>query len=813
MKKFKTAARAIASGCLSLALVVGLAPTVSAAAFADDETSSSSADVSVVETLIDTATVVWGSTAYNYLDDADATATALADDSYPATYDLRDEGVVTSVKLQNPWGSCWAFAATAAAETSFLSKIGKTAAETGLDFSEHHLAWFAKTHLPAEGEEGYDPDESQSGEGVWMTDPQNCMSGGTPYMSTNAYASGLGPVAEYADTSFEYHGVNKTIVYADDGVTPRWYSADDDWSISESLRFYQSIELEESYILPNNYTDTEKTQFSQASINAVKEQLMAGRGVEATFCADTSKPTEETSKSTAQYINTDNWSHYTWQAVSPNHAVCIVGWDDNYSASNFLTVVNVLDEDGNIVYNDDGTPQTREVNQPAGDGAWIVKNSWGSVDNDFPNYRDWGVDGSGYFYLSYYDKSIGVLEALDFYTDDYWTGHEDGYYMEQYDYAPATTTLYLETAAEISVANVFEADSPSALRSVSNLTTVPGTKVDYEVYLVDDETDTSPTDGTLVAQGSGTYEYGGFHHMDLDDPVFLSEGQKYAVVETLSYTSGDATSYFVVTPVALNENLSKDNYTKMVVNEGESFIGVKNGEETNWSGGDWSTNRETILEAIGTGASMLFGSDNISIKAYLDDSAGMSFDANGGTGTMDSIEVVEGETVTVPACAFTAPAGKVFAGWKLGDEIIQPGTEYKLTESVTLVAQWEDDPNIVSVSFDANGGTGSMSAVNVTIGDEYTVPACTFTAPSGKEFAGWKLGDETVQPGATITVEKDITLVAQWKTTAGKKSNDSTDATPKTGESLILPIVIVAIVVAAVAAIAGAAMTKRRKRE
>ncbi len=52
---------------------------------------------------------------------------------------------MTPVKYQNPWGTCWAFGATGAAETSILSMQGKTYAETNLDLSEKHLVWFG-TH-------------------------------------------------------------------------------------------------------------------------------------------------------------------------------------------------------------------------------------------------------------------------------------------------------------------------------------------------------------------------------------------------------------------------------------------------------------------------------------------------------------------------------------------------------------------------------------------------------------------------------------------------------------------------------------------
>jgi len=70
----------------------------------------------------------------------------------------------------------------------------------------------------------------------------------------------------------------------------------------------------------------------------------------------------------------------------------------------------------------------------------------------------------------------------------------------------------------------------------------------------------------------------------------------------------------------------------------------------------------------------------------------------------------------------------------------------------------------MNVTFDANGAEGSMTAEVMDQGTEYTLPDCGFTAPSGMIFAGWKIGDsdEILPAGEKITVDTDLTLVAQW---------------------------------------------------
>ena len=61
-------------------------------------------------------------------------------EALPSRLDLRKKGLVTPVKQQSPWGTCWAFGAMAAAESGILADAGTTYDQSKLDLSERHLA-------------------------------------------------------------------------------------------------------------------------------------------------------------------------------------------------------------------------------------------------------------------------------------------------------------------------------------------------------------------------------------------------------------------------------------------------------------------------------------------------------------------------------------------------------------------------------------------------------------------------------------------------------------------------------------------------
>ena len=118
----------------------------------------------------------------------------------------------------------------------------------------------------------------------------------------------------------------------------------------------------------------------------------------------------------------------------------------------------------------------------------------------------------------------------------------------------------------------------------------------------------------------------------------------------------------------------------------------------------------------------------------------ITFNAGGGSGSMDSVTVNAGTIYILPACGFTAPADQEFKAWEIG------GTEYKVGDSyIVLVdteikALWENSvitptTYTVTVSNDGNG-TASASHAKAAAGTEITLTA---TPQIGYHFKGWQV--------------------------------------------------------------------------
>lgn len=549
-----------------------------------------------------------------------AFAETAAEDEYPVRFDLRDYGVVTPVKMQSPWGSYWSFGGIAAAESSILTTLGMTneeyRAKTGQDFdlSEKHLLWYGTRQIT----ELTDP--KQADEGICVAgaeeDPAIIYSaGGTSILITTLFASGVGPVME---ASFPYQraeGVTEVgflqkhpeitsaiarskfepvlgmtmeeaaaavhedpkkagdlfgLLYAygfldesipaeeltvetleaannalymlsvEKGGGDHRYSPLDDWTIPDidkngrsNRDIYAGFTLVDGNILPRlRIMDKEGhwTAVNDAGVLAVKSELLQGRAVSAAYKSDQSLPGDA---ATGVYMNLDTWAHYTYEDIPQSHAICIVGWDDSYSKDNF-----------------------NAEHRPPADGAWLVKNSWGS-ETDCVTLEDgteigsyaWGLEDAdgrytGYFYISYYDKTLDYAESMVFDTDLATESGAMGVWM--YDYMPASFAM--ETGVEtkeqsadvLKTANVFVNDTGSDVRlyGVSTKTASPRARVIYSLYLLNGGAQ-NPEDGVLLDRKVGYYEYAGFHRQKLNGEITIKARETLAVVAEETVTNAD----------------------------------------------------------------------------------------------------------------------------------------------------------------------------------------------------------------------------------------------------------------------------------
>ncbi|MEN6357981.1 MAG: lectin like domain-containing protein [Armatimonadota bacterium] len=223
------------------------------------------------------------------------------------------------------------------------------------------------------------------------------------------------------------------------------------------------------------------------------------------------------------FYNPATYAYYMDMAVGTNHGVCIVGWDDNYSKSNFTIT-------------------------PPGDGAFIVKNSWAA---------SWG--DHGYFYISYYDANLMMWAASCVFTAD-----STDNYSKIYQYDPLGWVSRFGYNNETAwFANVFTASDNQPLTAVGWYTAEPNSP--YEIYIYKDPTSGPVSSGGYALKQTGTVANPGYTTIQLDTPVGVTKGQKFSAVVKL--TTPD---YTFPVPVELaDDNRHASSATS---NPGESYI-------------------------------------------------------------------------------------------------------------------------------------------------------------------------------------------------------------------------------------------------
>ena len=218
----------------------------------------------------------------------------------------------------------------------------------------------------------------------------------------------------------------------------------------------------------------------------------------------------------------------------------------------------------------------------------------------------------------------------------------------------------------------------------------------------------------------------------------------------------------------------------------------------------WNTAADGSGKAYADGA-LIPGADitdSFVLYAQWKKAVTVTFNANGGIGTMDPQEGVFGVPLTLNENVYTR-TNYDFNGWKdsKGEEYADKATipASKMTENITLYAQW--NKTTFEITFNANGGTGTMAPqfIKKTVAD--TLNENKFTR-DGYVFTGWNTqtdgkgkayADKAKIPAGEIS--DDITLYAQWESTTARVTFDpnggSGEMEPtdpvKKGEKITLP--------------------------
>lgn len=530
---------------------------------------------------------------------------ALAD--LPEKYDLRDEGRVTDVKFQNPWGACWAFGSIASLESNAITRGAQDP-----DYSEKALVWFAKNERKDEDA----PDTELEGISVADGDTKEYVYniGGSSWDVISALAAWQGASLESELPYRNAEGTTETVQLTEDGFA-ECYTADGDWSVDPSHAYDDAYRLEDSvcYLGFNSYAaagyDGDQvwmTMFSSV-YPAVKNWIMENGAISVGFCADYSSPDDLESGVTSEYYNWEHSAQYNPDSTSANHAVTIVGWDDSYPKENFSIT-------------------------PPGDGAWIVKNSWSDV---------WGENG--YFYLSYYDTTVREYEG---YLAD--VADSAGYYSYdnnyQYDYMgmgsllnSSAETESIEKLGEIndsvSVANIFQAEGRETLRAVGVTDTRAwgeSVEVVTEIYRLKDGSD--PVNGELVSEQTDRIDNLLYTVVELDEPVELEEGEYFSVVQTMRLLTPGSETFLIPLEFGSEAPIYVQGYDAassyylnhtVLCGEGQSYIyfSTEEGKDPEWTdlGSEEAKEYFSIPLDDGTGTENSFTVGNAMIKAYTVD--------------------------------------------------------------------------------------------------------------------------------------------------------------------------------------------------
>ena len=352
---------------------------------------------------------------------------------------------------QGNYATCWAFSATGLAEFDLIHD--DKVADKSIDLSEVQLAYFSYNNQ--EDAFGGTFGDSFKVSGNYLTSGNLYYASRTLLQWEGLIPESEAPYAKAAETR----------------------------SLGKEYAFDKDVaHLQNAYVI-NLHKDAA----------SVKKEIMAHGAAGVGYYADetgifsNTAVYDKTGENVATY-----YCPYSGKSYLPNHAVNIVGWDDNFPASAFK-------------------------NQPAGNGAWLIRNSWSETAENSEN---------SYFWLSYYDKTL---------EDEAWIFDFEPADNYDYNYQYDGCSYVYKAMTCPTTANVFKTQGAAneLLRAVS-ITLNEDVNVPYTIKVYTNLASPSkPRSGVLAAKVSGQTSYAGTYTVPLNKAVSIPKGTYYSVVVEL----------------------------------------------------------------------------------------------------------------------------------------------------------------------------------------------------------------------------------------------------------------------------------------